>query len=650
MESGGNDSPPLRSTILGSFLGRGRPRNSSQSHIDVQHHLQLQIPRELSPSPPTASNAPASPAVPMHANNNSYNRRRNGPPPGGLSLGHMLRRRRSAGNVNGNARVPPTPVQAQPVMPTPQVQAHSRAATAPIPPAPAPAAATGAAGGTGTHRIRLVPHLDSRRSLRFDPIARDLKPGEPALRIGRFTDRSGLGLAAVNALSTNKIAFKSKVVSRAHAEVWIEDASGGGGGGVRFLIRDTKSSSGTFLNHVRLSPANAESRPHPLKDGDILQLGVDYQGGAEDIYKSVKIRIEIGREWQSAANAFKCRCVYTAAGTRGSQTVPELGVSYRIDIAIGGGERTGQRACMQPVSVSGNVCERCRCMYRDGDEWPVRIRGLVAFTSRIVSYRVGGAGCWEEMGGIPAYWTSAGLGLTIGDIRVAYRIVSAAVGVQAQPVRVRVRVPCLTHQAGCWEEMGGIPAYSCFACVYVRRPWSYGQQGRARPGCFRHSFEWGGGLLVWSTRLLERAQSLFASFSFLRSRFLLCPILLFSSLLSSPLHLPLPFRFCGEISPHGLLRGPWGWLLVVHLALGFSWSSEPWRYGVAKLPNDEPGHNRLCYPRLILHTGLGSWRAEGASSNHPSSGLCFATPRATTAARRSPISQFDRLRELDSGP
>jgi hypothetical protein len=141
-------------------------------------------------------------------------------------------------------------------MPTPQAQAHSRAATAPIPPAPAPAAAT--TGATGAHRIRLVPHLDSRRSLRFDPIARDLKPGEPALRIGRFTDRSGLGLAAVNALSTNKIAFKSKVVSRAHAEVWIEDASGGGGGGVRFLIRDTKSSSGTFLNHVRLSPANAE--------------------------------------------------------------------------------------------------------------------------------------------------------------------------------------------------------------------------------------------------------------------------------------------------------------------------------------------------------------------------------------------------------
>ncbi len=48
-----------------------------------------------------------------------------------------------------------------------------------------------------------------------------------------------------------------------------------------------------------------ESRPFQIKDGDVLQLGVDYQGGTEDIYKSVKIRVEIGREWQHGANAFK---------------------------------------------------------------------------------------------------------------------------------------------------------------------------------------------------------------------------------------------------------------------------------------------------------------------------------------------------------
>ncbi|KAF9023089.1 hypothetical protein BDZ89DRAFT_1136939 [Hymenopellis radicata] len=81
------------------------------------------------------------------------------------------------------------------------------------------------------------------------------------------------------------------MVSRAHAVVWCEAP------GV-FYVRDTRSSSGTFLNHVRLSPARV------LRDGDILQFGVDYQSGTEDSYKSVKIRVEVGREWQGGRNAF----------------------------------------------------------------------------------------------------------------------------------------------------------------------------------------------------------------------------------------------------------------------------------------------------------------------------------------------------------
>ncbi|KAG6875558.1 hypothetical protein C0993_008572 [Termitomyces sp. T159_Od127] len=227
------DSPPPR-TILSSLL-RGRPRTST---IIINTDL-----REVSPPP--------------------------------SSLSNMLRRRRSAGTI------------ATPTNPAPA------AATAPSTSAPS----NNPAASANPHRIRLVPHIDSRRTLRFEAITRDLVAGAPALRIGRFTDRTGLGLAAVNALGTNRLAFKSKVVSRAHAEIWVE--SGG-----RFFIKDTKSSSGTFLNHVRLSPANTESRPFQMKDGDILQLGVDYQGGTEDIYKSVKIRIEVGREWQSGANAF----------------------------------------------------------------------------------------------------------------------------------------------------------------------------------------------------------------------------------------------------------------------------------------------------------------------------------------------------------
>jgi hypothetical protein len=78
-----------------------------------------------------------------------------------------------------------------------------------------------ASGGGGTSmgqtvKIRLVPHLESTRSLRFDPISRELKPGDPSLRIGRFTDRHNTPANA------NRLAFKSKVVSRGHAEIWLE--------------------------------------------------------------------------------------------------------------------------------------------------------------------------------------------------------------------------------------------------------------------------------------------------------------------------------------------------------------------------------------------------------------------------------------------
>lgn len=194
----------------------------------------------------------------------------------------MLRRRRSAGTLAASA--------------TPQVPVVAQARTT------VGALSASAPSGGQAFRIRLVPHLASRTSLRFDPICRDVREGDPALRIGRFTDRSGLGLAAANALGSHKLAFKSKVVSRAHAEIWVE-------AGGRFFIKDTKSSSGTFLNHVRLSAAGTESSPSELRDGDLLQLGVDYQGGNEDIYKCVKIKIEMGREWQAHANPFNANAL-----------------------------------------------------------------------------------------------------------------------------------------------------------------------------------------------------------------------------------------------------------------------------------------------------------------------------------------------------
>ncbi|KAJ7849520.1 hypothetical protein B0H14DRAFT_2765366 [Mycena olivaceomarginata] len=169
------------------------------------------------------------------------------------------------------------------------------------------------------HRIRLVPYFDS--PLPFHAITRDLRSGDSPLGIGRFPDRPGLG----DGPKHDCIQQQSLGNCRQ-------------GGGIKFFIRDTKSSSGTFLNHVRLSPANTESRPHQVKDGDILHLtssppltkptpwfaqGVDYRGGAEDIYKSVKIRVELGREWEAGPHLMRAdrEGNRKAAGGQGGKSI-----------------------------------------------------------------------------------------------------------------------------------------------------------------------------------------------------------------------------------------------------------------------------------------------------------------------------------------
>ncbi|SNX84886.1 related to component of the spindle assembly checkpoint dma1 [Melanopsichium pennsylvanicum] len=213
------------------------------------------------------------------------------------------------------------------------------------------------------HRIRLVPHLEATRSLHFEPIERDLKQGVGVVKVGRFTDRqpaardpvvatltastgapheptssSDFGSAVAppsrgqpgarggaipisgshgggGRIDSSRIAFKSKVVSRGHAEIWCEP-------GGNFFIRDTKSSSGTFLNHIRLSAPNMESKPFPIKDGDVIQLGVDYQGGTEEIYRCVKMRVELNRGWQREANQFNVNALRQLRALQGTSLSP----------------------------------------------------------------------------------------------------------------------------------------------------------------------------------------------------------------------------------------------------------------------------------------------------------------------------------------
>ncbi|KAF8552316.1 hypothetical protein OG21DRAFT_1486292 [Imleria badia] len=64
---------------------------------------------------------------------------------------------------------------------------------------------------------------------------------------------------------------------------------------VRFCLAIFGSIPENYLSGTQSLPLRQDSRPYQLRDGDVLQLGVDYQGGSEDIYKSVKIKIEYAR-------------------------------------------------------------------------------------------------------------------------------------------------------------------------------------------------------------------------------------------------------------------------------------------------------------------------------------------------------------------
>ncbi|KAF1933270.1 SMAD/FHA domain-containing protein [Didymella exigua CBS 183.55] len=160
-------------------------------------------------------------------------------------------------------------------------------------------AAEGATPQKHLPSIRFIPHQDpraARPSLQFPTITRTLPDESAVVRVGRYSERDNAPDMPANVPSAAAIGFKSKVVSRKHCELWCKDGS--------WYIKDVKSSSGTFLNHIRLSQPNVESKPFRIKDGDIIQLGIDFRGGEEMIFRCVKIRVECNRGWQQGLNSF----------------------------------------------------------------------------------------------------------------------------------------------------------------------------------------------------------------------------------------------------------------------------------------------------------------------------------------------------------
>lgn len=150
----------------------------------------------------------------------------------------------------------------------------------------------------GFYAIRFTPAIDHSSVhpyMFFGPIIRKLKPGM-SLIIGRYTEKSKKAATAA-AGSSDPVVFKSKVVSRKHAELSVDEKG-------RWFIQDVGSSSGLFLNHVRLSMPNVASSKVTLREGDILQFGVDYRGGSEEMYRCVKVKVEVNESWKKRGAKF----------------------------------------------------------------------------------------------------------------------------------------------------------------------------------------------------------------------------------------------------------------------------------------------------------------------------------------------------------
>ncbi|KAI1338052.1 RING finger protein [Xylariaceae sp. FL0016] len=160
-------------------------------------------------------------------------------------------------------------------------------------------ATTGDVASEPLPSIRFSTYYDTRSnrpSLSFTPVTRTLPSGKEVIKVGRYSERENHTPVPINAPSAAPVGFKSKVVSRRHCEFWHEKG--------RWYIKDVKSSSGTFLNHIRLSAPGTESKPYPINDGDLVQLGIDFKGGEEMIYRCVKMRVELNRGWQAKPNTF----------------------------------------------------------------------------------------------------------------------------------------------------------------------------------------------------------------------------------------------------------------------------------------------------------------------------------------------------------
>lgn len=228
-------------------------------------------------------------------------------PPEDTNLTAELQRNTQNGNAEPEASnsdltssgAPTNPfVTAQTSPPTQTVLTIPESAFTPLPLASPVEELTSQIDKDGNYSIRLTPLIDHSSlslGLYFSPVIRKILP-KLQISIGRYTEKNKAAAHAPQG-SLAPIVFKSKVVSRTHALFQCNEDG-------QWFLKDCKLSLGTFLNHIRLSKAGEELMLMPLLDGDIIQLGMDYRGGTEEVYRCVKMRCEFNKLWQRKVNQF----------------------------------------------------------------------------------------------------------------------------------------------------------------------------------------------------------------------------------------------------------------------------------------------------------------------------------------------------------
>lgn len=140
---------------------------------------------------------------------------------------------------------------------------------------------------------------------------------------------------------------------------------------IQVYIRDIGSSSGTFINHLRLCAPNHTSPPHQLRDHDVIQLGIDFQGGLEPVYRAVRIRFELNRPSQRQQNPYTQEAFQQLRQNLFPSLAPEE-TSLKRELTKTNTENCSESPCQLPLSDQVNrhntlsradIQECCICLY-----------------------------------------------------------------------------------------------------------------------------------------------------------------------------------------------------------------------------------------------------------------------------------------------